>query len=109
MTLSISHLLNRTPTIKRTVQTADGQGGFTESLSVVATVKGRRRAASGSERLVAGREDAKVTHIWYFEPGTDIKVRDTVVDGSASYEVLALLPPSEDLYVKAQTKEIQIA
>ena len=103
----ISHLLNRSPRIKRDTSTSDGQGGFTTTLTEVATPKGRRHAASGSDRFVAGREEADVTHVWYFDFGVDIKVRDTIEDGGIQYEVLALLPPSEDEFLKVQAQEIQ--
>ena len=103
----ISHLLNRSPSIKRDTSTADGQGGFTTTLTEVATPKGRRHAARGTDRFVAGREDVDVTHIWYFDFGVDVKVRDTIEDGGIKYEVLALLPPSEDEFLKVQTQEIQ--
>lgn len=103
----ISHLLNRSPSIKRDTSTADGQGGFTTALTEVATPKGRRQAARGTDRLVAGREDVDVTHIWYFDFGIDVKVRDTIEDGGTKYEVLALLPPSQDEFLKVQAQEIQ--
>lgn len=103
----ISHLLNRSPTIKRDASTADGQGGFTTALTEVATPKGRRQAARGTDRFVAGREEADITHVWYFDFGVDIKIKDTIEDGSISYEVLALLPPSEDEFLKVQVQEIQ--
>ena len=103
----ISHLLNRSPSIKRDTSTSDGQGGFTTTLTEVATPKGRRHAARGTDRFVAGREDVDVTHVWYFDFGVDIKIQDTIEDGGAKYEVLALLPPSLDEFLKVQAQEIQ--
>lgn len=56
---------------------------------------------------MAGREDVDVTHVWYFDFGVDIKIQDTIEDGGIKYEVLALLPPSEDEFLKVQSREIQ--
>jgi len=56
---------------------------------------------------VADREEADVTHVWYFDFGVDVKVRDTIEDGGIKYEVLALLLPSEDEFLKVQAQEIQ--
>lgn len=103
----ISHLLDRKPIIKRVVQTADGQGGFTESLKDIAQAKGRRQAARGSDREAAGREEAQVTHVWYFEFNTDVRPRDIIRDGDTDYEVIAIMPPSLDDHIKIQTKEFQ--
>ena len=103
----ISHLLNRSPSIKRDTSTADGQGGFTTALTEVETPKGRRHVASGADRFVAGREEADVTHVWFFDFGVDVKVRDTIEDGGIKYEVLTLLPPSLDEFLKVQAREIQ--
>lgn len=103
----ISHLLNRTVSLRRVTQVSDGQGGFTESESEVATPKGRRHAARGNERMTAGTEQAEVTHIWYFEQAADVRQRDVIRHGGVDYEVLEVLPPSLDDFIKVETKEIQ--
>ena len=105
---SISHLLNRTTTLKREGTTDDGQGGFTTALTTVSTPRGRRFSARGSDRQVVGREEAIVSHVWYFDFGLDIRVRDVIEEGEVSYEVLAVLLPSLDDYIKIQAKEIQV-
>lgn len=106
---SISHLLNRSVTVKRQSLASDGQGGFSNTLTPQTPVlKGRRRPASGGERSVAGREEAQVTHVWYFEPGVDVRVRDVFVSNGVEDEVVALLPPSEPDHLKVQVKEFQV-
>ena len=108
---SIAHLMNRSVTVQRVGTTSDGQGGFTESLSAVAALaglKGRRQPAGSRDRIVAGREETEVTHVWYFDGAPDVKVRDVLLSGSNKDEVLALVPPSEPDHLKALAKEFQI-
>lgn len=104
----VTHLLNRSATIIRLTQSADGQGGFTTSESTVASPSGRRHAARGNDRLIAGREEAGVTHIWYFEHGTDVTVRDIVRNAGTDYEVLNVQGPSLDDHLRVETKEVQV-
>ncbi|KKL19811.1 hypothetical protein LCGC14_2461700, partial [marine sediment metagenome] len=105
---SIAHLMNRTVSVQRMGATADGQGGFTETPGTVLTVKGRRQPAGSRDRIVAGREETEVTHVWYFDGAPDVKVRDLLVSGSNKDEVLALVPPSEPDHLKVLAKEFQI-
>jgi len=109
MTLSIVHLLNRTVDIKRQSLVSDGQGGFSNTFAAVVTgVKGRRQAASGNERLVAGREEALVSHVWYFDAGVNVRNRDVLESNGIQDEVISVLPPSRDDFMKVAVKEIQI-
>lgn len=105
---SIAHLMNRTVDVQRAGITPDGQGGFSETPSTVLTIKGRRQPAGSKDRLVAGREETEVTHVWYFDGVPDVKVRDLLVSGSNKDEVLALVPPSEPDHLKVLAKEFQI-
>ena len=106
--VSITHLLNRSCSIRRQSLVSNGQGGFSNSLSEVAAPKGRRVPASESERLIAGREEALVTHVWYFDKGVDVRVRDVLVSSPYTDEVVGSLPPSVPDFVKVAVKEIQI-
>ena len=108
---SIAHLMNRSVTVQRVGTTADGQGGFTESLSAVAALaglKGRRQPAGSKDRIVAGREETEVTHVWYFDGAPDVRVRDTLVSGANTDEILALVPPSAPDHMKVLAKEFQL-
>ena len=107
---SIAHLCNRSVTIKRMTRTSDGQGGYSEVPAAVPSldpIRGRRSPASGSDRFLAGREEAIVTNIWYFDGSPDIRFKDLIVDGTTTYEVLASLPPSKPDHLKLQTREFQ--
>jgi hypothetical protein len=75
-------------------------------VSSLNNVKARRSPAAGSDRFIAGQEQAVVTHVWYFHGTPSILYRDVIVDGSLSYEVLGILPPSQSDYSKIQTREI---
>lgn len=105
---SIAHLLNRTVNVQRIGAVSDGQGGYTETPSTVLTTKGRRQPAGSKDRIVAGREEAQVSHVWYFDGAPDVKVRDLLVSGSNKDEVLALAPPSEPDHLKVLAKEFQL-
>jgi SPP1 family predicted phage head-tail adaptor len=75
-------LMNRTVTIKRKSRTKDGQGGFTFAWATSSTVQGRIRPAKSGERVVAGREQAQITHVAYFDPGTDVQFGDQLVSSA---------------------------
>ena len=108
MTVGISHLLNADVAVRRQVPVEDGQGGFSNTLQTVATIKGRRNPASYRDRLAAGREEAQVTHVWFCDPGSGIRMRDVLVSNGVQYDVLASMPPSANDFEKWAVKEIQL-
>ncbi|NIU01087.1 MAG: head-tail adaptor protein [Nitrosopumilaceae archaeon] len=102
--------MNRKVTIERETNTPDGQGGFTITRTTIATnIPGRRVPvrAGTLRRDIAGIEDAQVTHNWFVESNTNIKVRDRIIDGNIEYEVLFTSSPSIDDFINAETREIQ--
>lgn len=105
--MSILHLLNKSSAVWRNTPVSDGQGGWTDTRSQVATLPVRVSPASASERLAAAQESARVTHNGYYEPGADVQRGDEWRIGSESYEVIATLPPSIAHHGKAQLEQIQ--
>lgn len=105
---SIAHLMNRTASVRRAGITSDGQGGHTEIFSEVLSLKGRRQPAGSRDRLVAGREETEVTHVWYFDGAPDVKTRDQLVSEGITDEIIALVPPSSPDHMKVLAKEFQL-
>ena len=106
--VSITHLLNRTASHQRRTLTDDGQGGTSEVISEIQEIKGRRNPAGPRDRELAGREEAEVTHIWYFDTDIGAKPRDILISNGVQDEVLASLPPSQPDFLKVAVKEIQL-
>jgi hypothetical protein len=107
--VSITHLLNRACSIRRSSTVSNGQGGLSTSFAEVSAPKGRRVPASESERSLAGRQEAVVTHVWYFDKGVDVRNRDVLYSaGGITDEVVGSLPPSSPDFVKVTVKEIQL-
>ena len=74
-----AHNLNRSVAVKRKTYTKDDQGGFTHTWTASSTVRGRIRPAGNSERTIGNREQVQVTHIAYFDPGSDVQFGDQLV------------------------------
>ena len=93
----ITHLLNRTATLRRATRVSDGKGGWRTSpvpWPLIATIPFRVQAASGNERYIAAQQQTKVSHIGYADPGT-LFVRDDQIEiDGVTYRVTGLLPPS---------------
>ncbi len=105
---SIAHLMNRTASVRRAGLTSDGQGGHSESFSEVLSLRGRRQPAGSRDRLVAGREESEVTHVWYFDGAPAVRPRDQLVSEDITDEIVALVPPSAPDHMKVLAKEFQL-
>ena len=111
--MSIDHLLNKSGTVTRPslAGNSDNQGGDAETHTDHPTspsIKLRYFAASGSDKIVAGREDESVSHVAYIKPGLDIVRADriTVSADSKTFDVVARIPPSVDHHMKLQLAEL---
>jgi hypothetical protein len=75
--------------IKRKTKTTDGMGGFTFSLSTVATVLCHVREEQKNTETVVGDSVRGVTYFTLWVPhGTDIRPEDQVAIGSYDYEIV---------------------
>ena len=77
--MSLVDQLNRSCVIKRKSYTKDNQGGHPFSWVTSSTVIARIRPAKDSERTIASRPQAFVSHIAYFDAGVDVQVGDQLV------------------------------
>ncbi len=91
---AITSQLNHTFTVYRKERVDDGQGGWEESLVELATVAGRLRPASASERIVAQQEQRQLTHVLYTAGDVDVQRGDVVVGAGVEVEVQGVREPS---------------
>lgn len=87
-------LLNGDYTIARRARISDGQGGWIISYTELATVRGRLRPASGTEREVAAQEQRQISHVLYVVAGTDIARGDQVEGDGVLVDVVGVREPS---------------
>ncbi len=110
MALTIESLYTHTFVASRQTRTADGQGGWTQGWEEIATLAGRLRPASATERTVADQEQAKVTHVLYCATTNDIQRGDWVSGAGKTVEVIAVREPSHaDHHYEIDCMEIQHA
>lgn len=78
-----------TVTILRDTPVSDGQGGWTSTYAAFATVAGRLRSLGDADEVEVAGELAGLTRWLLAIPaGTDIRIRDRVQIGTATYEVV---------------------
>jgi SPP1 family predicted phage head-tail adaptor len=90
----IDMLYNHSYVILRKTRTGDGQGGWGETWSTVATIAGRMRPASAAERTAADQRQALVSHVLYCGPDTNIARGDRVTGQERLWNVIAIREPS---------------
>ncbi len=88
-------LLNQDYAIHRKVRASDGQGGWSEAWTELATVRGRLRPVSAEERTIADEVEAEVTHVLYTLASEDIARGDIVAGAGRTVRVLAVREPSQ--------------
>ena len=91
---SIEHLYIHELKLKRKTVTRDSQGGVVETWQEVKTFKGRIRPASISERELAAKEEATISHVVYCDPSVGITRGDIVVYGDLESEIIGVSNPS---------------
>lgn len=64
-------MLNNDFDVLRAVRTPDGQGGSTQSLTTVRTIRGRLRPLDIKESLTEARLAVHFTHVLYVEAGDE--------------------------------------
>ncbi|GAA1015892.1 hypothetical protein Aple_010720 [Acrocarpospora pleiomorpha] len=105
--MSIDHLLNTTAAVTRKDDTDDGGGGRASAWVAVGILPCRRSQPTAIEREVAAAGGGDLSWPVYFSAGADIKRGDRLqVDGLA-LEVLAVYPPSQHIYLRADCRHRQ--
>jgi len=74
--------------------TADGQGGWTQSPSVLGTIQGRMRPATATERVVAVQRQAEISHVLYCGADENVLREDVLTGEGRTWTVEAIREPS---------------
>lgn len=103
----IEHLLNRTLEVWDPTTVTDAGGGQGVTWTLVGTEPARISRPSESQRVLAERERAWVTHDVYLRPGADVTRGRELREPGLTLTVLAVVAPSEALYTKAVCESVQ--
>jgi len=115
--MTVSHWLNRTLTVWREGQVADGTGGYASSYESQGTVSGKVDQSTGDERILAQQAGAEHTHNIYLEPDAAVYRNDLLADAGVDpntdeggwYHVKATTTPSSPRYLKAESERVERA
>lgn len=91
VTHSISHMYNRTVSIKRGTATVDSGGSPTPGLSYStpsSSVKCRIQQFKGIEPVIAGRKFSKIKHVLYCDYDESILMSDLITYDSVDFEIV---------------------
>ncbi|WP_327587043.1 head-tail adaptor protein [Nonomuraea sp. NBC_00507] len=104
----IDHLLNVSLTHRRPVTVRDSGGGQSTTWLPLGTVRGRvSQPTSSVEREEADQHGADLTYPVYLGPRADVRRGDELLDvvgGGRMFEVLAVYPPSQPIYLRADCR-----
>lgn len=107
MRRGIGHLLNRSVTVWRRVETPTGSGGVLSSWTQVAEVRCRISQPSAAERVAARQAGAVHTQPVYLLPDTDVRRGDELRAPGETWRVRAVFPPSVEVYLRADCELVQ--
>jgi len=104
----VDHTCSSLVTIQRSSKVSDGQGGYTETYTTIATVMCAIGPAGENEQQVAARLSLVTGMNFVFPYGTDINPMDRIVANGHIYEINGLNdePMSYQLQVTASATEI---
>lgn len=112
--MSIGHLLNRNLEVWRTERQPDGAGGWIQTRVFSHNVDARISRASVSEKTFARSQvgdmqgEAELTHVLYFDDGTDVLRGDRLRDPEYSDEEYRIIgtqrATNPDVYIRAEAE-----
>lgn len=92
----------------RKSRTSNGQGGWTESYGSAASIEGRMRPATATERLMAAQRQAEISHVFYCAADEDVVRGDHLTGEGRTYEVIAVREPSHSgHHLEVECRETQ--
>jgi len=94
MTMTAARLFNKTISLQRNTQVADGQGGWTNGYAQIKTVRGRVRPAKGGEQMAGDQQQPMVTHVAYLKTSSGVQNDDRLVFDGKTLRVQAVKEPS---------------
>lgn len=102
-----AHELNRTFAVWRTTTADDGAGGQTTVTAQAGTVRARVSQPSAAERVAADQAGTRLGAIVHMAPGEDVRRGDELRGDGETYRVVAVISPSEPVYLRADCERIQ--
>jgi head-tail adaptor len=103
-------MLNASAEVWREGRTDDGMGGWVSARGSVATVRARFSQPSATERVVASKNGADLSHVAYLLPSADVRRGDELRTLGQIFEVLAVFEPSAPgTYLRADCRVRQTA
>lgn len=104
----LTHLFIHELVHKRKSRVSNGRGGFTETLETIATIQGRVTPSRKREADVGSKKKARLTHLVYLEPGSDIRINDEIYFGDRRFRALVIsVIPSIAVYYQVLVEEVQ--
>jgi len=89
--MSFDSLLNQSCTIQRySLKQTDVLGRKEVWSAVFPNVKCRIEQLSDDKRLIAGRDGEVATHICYVQPATTATVKDRLISGGLTYDIVSV-------------------
>lgn len=98
--------LNRYVEVWRREFTEDSAGGRTATIHYFATVRTRILQPTEGQQTVAAQSGARLTHVAYFLPDTDVQRGDELRGDDQTIRVYATYVPSEPIYLRADCEAI---
>ena len=105
--MDVTHLLNRTLEVWRTVATDDGAGGQDTTVVRQADVAAKVDQPSAAERTLAAQAGSEHTHSVYLKPAAGVQRGDELRGDGQTFRVLSVVKPSAPVYSKAECQLIQ--
>lgn len=104
----IGHLFNVTLTVYRGATTEDGRGGRTTAMASHGTIRAKVDQPSAAERMAAGQEGAKLSHVVRTRYGADVKRGDELDTGEPRrLRVVAVIHDSHRTYSRLECEVVQ--
>ena len=110
MNRDVTHLMVDEFRQDRIARVSNGKGGWREEHVPLRTVRGRLNPFAWKDRLYVGQDRARVDHVLYIPPRTDVKINDHFVFANRTFRVeIPNIEPSIAVYQKVGLEEIQKA
>lgn len=100
-------LYNKYAEVHRRASASDGAGGWVITWQPVGHTRARRSQPSAAQQVLAQQAGSRITDTWYLPPGADVWRGDRLIVGDLTFEVEAVVEPSEPIYRRADCSRTQ--
>ena len=106
--MTIVDRYKHTGDITRKEHNSDGQGGFTDTTTTVASVSCRLSVVSASRRDLGNQVQSTAQYVVFMGTGTSVKIRDIITISSTAYEVMGIRLPSRGNHQELDVQRIDV-